>query len=237
MKSAEIISAIASRVIILGGTTVTFDGNFFLAKGLSLVHIGPNKLAFCNWEHRFEGAPIVEIDLHAFSEAFQYNVLCYYRAAIREQLTEKAQEIIFEGIPEVPETTVTIFSLAEHEMVLNTIYNAIRWTPFKSMMRTEGTLRAEDPAENKSREEELYQRIRAERIHFKIENLYRIIYKELPQYEIERIYAADNTLRRLLLNDIPFTLVDSEAMQEDLETLLRNTPPLYQKILPHVRKQ
>ena len=237
MKSAEIISAIASRVIILGGTTITFDGNFFLAKGLSLVHIGPNKLAFCNWEHRFEGAPVVEIDLHAFSDAFLYNILCYYRAAIREQLTEKAQEMIFEGILEVPETTVTLFSLAEHEMALNTIYNAVRWTPDKSLLRTELTIRPEDTTEKEERKNELFRRILQENLHFNIENIYHTIYKEAHQYETNRIFAAEAILRDFIRYGVPFTLVDSERMQEDLEALLRNTPPLYQTILPHVRKK
>lgn len=87
----------------------------------------------------------------------------------------------------------------------------------------------------KQRQEEFIRRIKESGLHFRIKRIFRVIYPNLA-WQHERKFT-DNAMRYLKLfvkNDIPFILVPSEGMNEDLDRLQRNTPPLYDVVIGHL---
>lgn len=131
------------------------------------------------------------------------------------------------------DNTITLCSLAEPDLTRYAIENAIGWT---STMHYDQVIKYKDdgkPVLNiEQRQEEFIRRIKDSGLHFRIKRIFHVIHPTLSwQHERKFTDSAMRYLKMFVKNDIPFTLVPSEEMAEDLERLLQNSPPLYDKIV------
>lgn len=134
------------------------------------------------------------------------------------------------------DNTITLCSLAELNLTRYTIENAIGWT---AHMEYDQIIKCQDdgkPVLNiKQRQEEYIRRIKESGLHFRVKRIFHVIHPNLTwKHECK---FTDNAMRYLKLfvkNDIPFTLLPSEGMTEDLERLQQNSPPLYNIIIGHL---
>lgn len=129
--------------------------------------------------------------------------------------------------------TITLCSLAELNLTRYTIENAIGWT---AHMEYDQIIKCQDdgkPVLNiKQRQEEFIRRIKESGLHFRVKRIFHVIHPNLSWHH-ERKFT-DSAMRYLKLfvkNDIPFTLLPSEGMTEDLERLQQNSPPLYNVVI------
>lgn len=134
------------------------------------------------------------------------------------------------------DNTITLCSLAEPNLTRYTIENAIDWT---AHMEYDQIIKCKDdgkPVLNiKQRQEEFTSRIKESGLHFRIKRIFHVIYPNLSwQHERKFTDSAIRYLKMFVKNDIPFTLLPSEGMTEDLETLKRNSPPLYNVVIGHL---
>lgn len=134
------------------------------------------------------------------------------------------------------DNTITLCSLAEPDLTRYTIENAIGWT---GHMEYDQIIKCQDdgkPVLNiKQRQEEFIRRIKESGFHFRVKRIFHVIHPNLSwKHECK---FTDNAMRYLKLfvkNNIPFTLLPSEGMTEDLERLQQNSPPLYDVVIRHL---
>lgn len=134
------------------------------------------------------------------------------------------------------DNTITLCSLAEPSLTRYTIENAIGWT---AHMEYDQIIKCQDdgkPVLNiKQKQEEFIRRIKESGLQFRVKRIFHVIHPTLSwKHECK---FTDNAMRYLKLfvkNDIPFTLLPSEGMTDDLERLQQNSPPLYDKIIGHL---
>ena len=134
------------------------------------------------------------------------------------------------------DNTITLCSLAEPNLTRYTIENAIGWT---GHMEYDQIIKCQDdgkPVLNiQQRQEEFIRRIKESGLHFRVKRIFHVIHPNLSWHH-ERKFT-DNAMRYLKLfvkNNIPFTLLPSEGMTEDLKRLQQNSPPLYDVVIGHL---
>ena len=134
------------------------------------------------------------------------------------------------------DNTITLCSLAEPDLTRYTIENAIGWT---THMEYDQIIKCKDDGKPvldiKQKQEEFIRRIKESGLHFRIKRIFHVIHPNLTwKHECKFIDNAMRYLKLFVKNDIPFTLLPSEGMTEDLERLQQNSPPLYDKIIRHL---
>ena len=134
------------------------------------------------------------------------------------------------------DNTITLCSLAEPDLTRYTIENAIGWT---AHMKYDQIIKCKDDGKPvldiKQKQEEFIRRIKESGLHFRIKRIFHVIHPNLTwKHECKFINNAMRYLKLFVKNDIPFTLLPSEGMTEDLERLQKNSPPLYNVVIGHL---
>lgn len=137
------------------------------------------------------------------------------------------------------DNSITLCSLAEQNLTRYAIENAIGWTAHMEYDQIIKCQHDGKPVLNiQQKQEEFIRRIKESGLHFRVKRIFHVIYPNLTwKHECK---FTDNAMRYLKLfvkNNIPFTLLPSEGMTEDLERLLQNSPPLYDVIIGHLAQE
>lgn len=128
---------------------------------------------------------------------------------------------------------IDLYTLAEKEILMAHLKNAIRWSPWP----TYGLFSEFSPA-GRDVDREIMERAYGEGITVRVERLFKPI-RESRYDQYNRHYVDDAfRLLRLMVKECPGMLVlrDSDEMRKDLDFLKLNSPPLYDNVVALIEK-
>lgn len=121
---------------------------------------------------------------------------------------------------------INIYTLAEKDVLIAHLKNAIRWSPWP----TYGYFSEFRPS-GRNVNREIVEQSHAEGVVIHVERIFELICKSgFPQYN-RHFFDDALWILRLMLKEFPgmLKLADSPEMREDLKTLRNFSPPLYDK--------
>lgn len=126
---------------------------------------------------------------------------------------------------------LTIYSLAERDIVLHAIWNHLGWAP----EATRGFPPLSGPPPQVNHEELTFDKVKQAGAVLVIKHLFKPFKKPKPEYYMRGYYdAAFRLLKLLLRKEVPFILdiVNEDDFREETDILRRCSPPLYNKLFP-----